>query len=147
MTQTELLSQNGSRLYFASELVADSLKAMGVTVKVDSHVVTPSDVANSKMLERIYPTHAGFTDASTSRQAAVDITQSGRKDKLQAVVMAVLKNHSNGLTPDECANYMEVDILSIRPRFTELKRLGLIEDTGERRLSNNGKMQKCWRMK
>lgn len=39
------------------------------------------------------------------------------------------------MTPDECAQLLRIDKNSIRPRFTQLKKAGLIADTGERRLT------------
>lgn len=48
------------------------------------------------------------------------------------------------MTADECADHLGQSILSIRPRFTELSRLGIIADTGERRANRSGRMAVVW---
>jgi len=88
-----------------------------------------------------YPSHPGFKESTTSKQAADELCICGRCRKLQAKVLDILRQHDEGLTPDECAMLMGEDILSVRPRFTELKRLGLIKASGTRRLSSNHKQQ------
>jgi hypothetical protein len=46
------------------------------------------------------------------------------------------------MTADECAHRLGMNILSVRPRFTELKALGLIHDTGLRRRNWSTRMAK-----
>lgn len=45
---------------------------------------------------------------------------------------------SNGLTPDEAADRLKVSVLSVRPRFTELKKQGLIRKNGQYRKNASG---------
>lgn len=52
-----------------------------------------------------------------------------------------------GSTADECAEYLKESVLSIRPRFTEMRRLNWIEDTGERRKNDSGRNAIVWRVK
>ena len=50
-----------------------------------------------------------------------------------------------GLTADEVAHRMGVDILAIRPRITELKEMGKIEFTGRTRQNARGNSQRIYR--
>jgi len=52
-----------------------------------------------------------------------------------------------GSTADECAAYLRESVLSIRPRFTELLRANLIEDTGTRRKNDSGRNAIVWKVK
>ena len=49
-------------------------------------------------------------------------------------------------TPDEIAERLGLSILSVRPRFSELNRLGLIEQTSEKRSNNSGHRAGVWRV-
>ena len=66
---------------------------------------------------------------------------------LRELCKAALQASDAGLTADEVAEVLDQSILSIRPRLTELGRLGDIEDTGERRKNQSGKKAIVWRMK
>lgn len=49
---------------------------------------------------------------------------------------------------DECAAALRADVLSVRPRLSELVSMDLIEDTGERRPNHrSGKPATVWRVK
>lgn len=76
----------------------------------------------------------------------------------QATVAATLRdlcfntiaNHTlipyySGLTADEVAGVLRVDILAVRPRITELHNAGLIEQTEVKRPSSRGNASKVWR--
>ncbi len=52
-----------------------------------------------------------------------------------------------GSTADECALNLGESVLSIRPRFTELLRANLIEDTGTRRKNDSGRFAIVWKVK
>lgn len=60
-----------------------------------------------------------------------------RADDIRAKVLRYMRNLASnggkGVTADECADALRLDRLTVRPRFTELKKDGLIEDTGTRR--------------
>lgn len=88
-----------------------------------------------------YPKSPGFKEAETSKQAAESMQSSA--PLLRERVLACLAICPK--TPDEVAGYLRVSILSVRPRFTELARLGLITDTGQRRRNDSGRMAKVWR--
>ena len=51
------------------------------------------------------------------------------------------------MTADEVAENMGKSILSIRPRIAELSKLGSIEDSGQRRTNESGKVATVWRVK
>lgn len=80
-----------------------------------------------------YPHAPGFQGTDTSRSAARHASASMRMIHNQ--VMERLR-HSSGLTSDEVAEQMQMSVLAVRPRMTELKLLGLIKDSGQRRANN-----------
>jgi predicted transcriptional regulator len=88
-----------------------------------------------------YPEAPGAQDRDTSRAAADDIAPTA--PQLRARALAVLER-SNGLTADEVAGRLGLSILSIRPRLTELSRLGSVRDSGERRRNHSGKKAIVW---
>lgn len=82
-----------------------------------------------------YPHNPGSQPPATSQAAAPKPSEARR---LRSLVLDCL--HAYGAqTPDECAARLNLSILSIRPRFTELKRLEAIRETGERRPNLSGK--------
>lgn len=105
-----------------------------------------------------YPRTAGYKEQrGTSEAAAVSVEQR-KAPRLRAVVLFVLKTNlacwlsgssefTDGMTADEIATELNESILSIRPRVAELRKLGLIEPTGERRPSSTGAMSAVWRLK
>jgi predicted ArsR family transcriptional regulator len=96
------------------------------------------------MLDR-YPDAPGFKASGTSEQAAASVVTDAAR--LQRAVMSVLYRHSSGLTADQCAEFMGEPILSVRPRFSELQRKGMIEETGERRRNKSGRAANVYRAK
>lgn len=80
-----------------------------------------------------YPYAAGCRDTDTSRAAApVDAAT------IRAQVLETFRT-VGAMTADECAERMEMSVLTIRPRCTELKRLGHLHDSGKRRPNASGK--------
>lgn len=65
------------------------------------------------------------------------------KDK----VLTVLRRYPSGLTADEVAEFCGAPMLAIRPRVSELKNDGLIEDTGKRRKNASSHIATIWRIK
>lgn len=113
-----------------------------------------------------YPREAGFTEPTTSKDAAEAIEKSGKAQTLRSEVLRVLyvdracqcnlmmpwdfapslPSEDTGMTADEIAAELGESPFSIRPRVTELSKQGLITRTGERRKSCNGRMSAVWRL-
>ena len=95
-------------------------------------------------LEKKYPLTAGYKQNSTSKEAAKKINS--RAANLRTQCLDIIKRKgSYGATPEEVAALLSESILSIRPRFTELKLLEYIVDSGIRRKNNFGSNTKVWR--
>jgi predicted ArsR family transcriptional regulator len=88
-----------------------------------------------------YPNAPGAQDRGTSRAAGEASTAAA--PLLRAMALDVLKR-SNGLTADQVAGRLGKSILSIRPRITELARLGKVRDTGDRRPNASGRTAIVW---
>lgn len=84
-----------------------------------------------------YPHTAGWTEPTTSKDAA----QSIDAGTLRAIVIDALERFGP-MTADECAERLRMDRLSIRPRFTELKVMGLVRENGQRHRNKSGRMAK-----
>ena len=89
-----------------------------------------------------YPHAPGYRDLDTSRDAAHGVA--GRANLLRDRCMAALTRKP--MTADETADALGENLLSIRPRITELIRLGKIEDSGDRRANASGRRAKVWRV-
>lgn len=93
-----------------------------------------------------YPDRAGYKEATTSRDAAAAIDASGRGATLRRRIEAFLTMGGTG-TADEIAAVLRESILAVRPRVSELRRLGVIEPTGERRISDGGRPAHVWKIR
>lgn len=93
-----------------------------------------------------YPHAAGFKDETTSRDAAEAIEGSGRARTLRERVESFYLAGRNA-TADEVAHALHEPILAIRPRVSELFKLGKIERTGMRRRSDGGHSAHVYRRK
>lgn len=86
-----------------------------------------------------YPVTAGFKVDGTSREAAQSINAAG----LQAKVLTAFRRHGP-MTADQCAVALNIDRLAVRPRCTELKELGKLRDSGQRRPNASGRSAVVW---
>jgi predicted ArsR family transcriptional regulator len=87
-----------------------------------------------------YPLAPGFRDTDTSRAAAESMRDSA------AIRGAVLRcfEARGPMTADECAAQLRLSLLTVRPRVTELKHLGMVRDTGVRRPNASGRNAIVW---
>lgn len=93
-----------------------------------------------------YPQHPGYKVGGPSQEAAVKIAPKAKTLRDQ-VVEAFTYHQRIGLTADELAGLLNSNVLSIRPRVSELFRLGIIEDTKTRRTNQSGSTVTVWRLK
>jgi predicted ArsR family transcriptional regulator len=99
----------------------------------------------SRMSELIYPDAPGFKTAGPSEDAAKAI--SGKAARMRAMVLQKIGQHPAGATADEIAKDLNLSVLSIRPRVSELNRNGEIEQTGARRKNESGMTATVWRIR
>lgn len=90
-----------------------------------------------------YPSSPGFKKFGTSEEAARSMKQSA--SSLQQKIIRLLQVEGS-TTADICAEKLGVDRLAIRPRFTELAKLGIIRETGEKRKNKSGRMASVYRL-
>lgn len=98
----------------------------------------------SRMSELIYPEAPGFKVSGPSKQAAEAMGSTAKK--LRAAVLAQFSQYPSGATADEIAKDLNLSILSVRPRVSELNRNGKIEQTGSRRKNESGMTATVWRL-
>jgi hypothetical protein len=82
-----------------------------------------------------YPHQPGYKAEGTSMEAAEANRE--KAPTLREQCLRVLKEQGP-LTADEVAARLEKSVLSVRPRVTELRKMGLVEATGERRENASG---------
>ena len=90
-----------------------------------------------------YPASPGFKEGGTSREAALSIKEDAAT--LRGRALDLLQREA--LTADEVALRLGRSILSIRPRISELRAKGLVENTGARRINQSGKAAAVWKAK
>lgn len=89
-----------------------------------------------------YPETAGFKEkGGTSEQSAAEINRSAETIRNE---IAKLFDKSNYLTPEGAASLLGLSILSVRPRFTELKLAGVIQKTNKTIRNSNNKSIRVW---
>jgi len=65
---------------------------------------------------------------------------------MRAAVLAQIGRYPSGATADEIAKDLNLSVLSVRPRVSELNRLGDIEQTGARRKNESGMTATVWQI-
>jgi len=93
-----------------------------------------------------YPYKAGHRGIRTSIIAAEDTNKTLRRLHKQ-VIIELSKVFPKGLTTSELANKINRNLLTIRPRTTELKHQGLIVDTEKDRKNENGKPEIIYKLR
>lgn len=94
------------------------------------------------MLSAEYPYTPASGRTDTSAAAAEAIAPS--TGRLQRTALLAIRAADDGLTTQELADRTGLDFASIQPRTSELRRLGLIRDSGRRRQNRNGKRVIVW---
>ena len=90
-----------------------------------------------------YPHEPGHRNVETSVAAADALApQLGRLQRMAETTIRDAGAH--GLTADELAARLDMDRWSIQPRTSELKRKGLVRDSGQRRPNSTGKLAIVW---
>jgi predicted ArsR family transcriptional regulator len=92
-----------------------------------------------------YPAAPGFKVAGPSEHAAKAMT--GKAAKMREAVLAQIAQYPGGATADEIARDLNLSVLSVRPRVSELYRNGEIEQTGGRRKNESGMTATVWRVR
>lgn len=87
-----------------------------------------------------YPSEPGFKKRGTSAQAAREMRKAA--PTLRDRALEVLQNYA--MNADEIAHALGVSPLAIRPRITELLKMGKIRDTGNTRTNDSGKLATVW---
>jgi len=90
-----------------------------------------------------YPYQPGYKDSDTSKQAAKKVTS--KSERLCQDIEIIL--HRGAMSAYQLAAYFNEPITSIRPRITQLKQQGKIEDSGQRHRTIGGCNEKVWRLK
>lgn len=94
----------------------------------------------------VYPDAPGHRNVDTSIAAATALAP--KLGRLQRMAETAIRNAGQyGLTADELAARLGMDRWSIQPRTSELRRKGLIRDSGLRRPNATGKQAIVWMAK
>jgi hypothetical protein len=92
--------------------------------------------------DAVYPNSPGFKAHGPSEEAAKAIGSVVKtlRDQVRQTIAA----NPQGLTADEVAQRLDRSILSVRPRVSELRRLGEIRQSGERGRNQSGLSASIW---
>ncbi|MGO3931788.1 HTH domain-containing protein [Rhodopseudomonas pseudopalustris] len=91
-----------------------------------------------------YPDSPGFKAHGPSEDAAAKMAP--RAPRIRNTVLDEIAKHPAGVTADEIAAALGLSVLTVRPRVSELRRLGEIRATGDRRCNASGMTAGTWRM-
>lgn len=83
----------------------------------------------------------GFKVEGTSKEAAIEVKEDAKTLRALCLEVVTLRGDK---TADETADILGQTPFSIRPRFTELARLGRIFDSGVRRKNASGSSAIVW---
>lgn len=90
-----------------------------------------------------YPARPGYRAEGTSRAAAVSIVPSASTLRERVLKMVT----ERPCTVHEASQAMSLDVATIQPRFSELRKLGKIEESGDTRPNKSGRQAAVWRRK
>lgn len=90
----------------------------------------------------LYPYRPGSKGTDTSEAAARKIHRNSRAELLRNIILQELEN--GPATNEEIAERIKEDITSVRPRMSQLRRMGLIDDSGKRISNEKGNLVIIW---
>ena len=91
----------------------------------------------------MYPDIPGYKEPTTSKEAAQEMASSAKLLRVKCLDM--IRKHP--MTADQVAAILDLSVLSVRPRISELYAKGLIEKTKMRGRNASGKRATVWRAK
>lgn len=89
-----------------------------------------------------YPESPGFKADGPSAEAAEAI--SGRARTIRVEVLRTLIRNVGGMTADQIASDLQMSVLTVRPRVSELHRAGMIRKTDRRGKNESGMSATVW---
>ena len=92
-----------------------------------------------------YPYKAGHRGHRNSITSAKDTDK--RLSRLHKQILIELYKHPKGLIGSELANILNINLLTIRPRTTELKLQGIIVDTEKNKNNEGGKPESIYKLR
>ena len=100
---------------------------------------------NEFMFKNKYPYKAGHRGHRNSITSAEDTDK--RLSRLHKQILIELYKNPEGLIGSELSNILNVNLLTIRPRTTELKLQGIIIDTEKNRNNEGGKPESIYKLR
>ena len=100
---------------------------------------------NEFMFKDKYPYKAGHRGHRNSITSAKDTDK--RLSRLHKQILIELYKHPKGLIGSELADILNVNLLTIRPRTTELKLQGVIIDTEKNKKNYGGKPESIYKLR
>lgn len=94
------------------------------------------------MSDEGYPEEPGYKQEGPSAEAAAKVAGSAKA--LRTAVFSTLLRCGHGMTADQIADNLRRSVLSVRPRVSELRRLGMIRASGERGKNQSGMTATVW---
>ena len=91
-----------------------------------------------------YPNRPGWKALGPSSDAAHAIARRA-KTLRNRVHSFLIDRHPAAFSADQIADSLGETILSVRPRVSELNKLGLVEAANQRRKNESGMTASCWR--
>jgi hypothetical protein len=89
----------------------------------------------------IYPTSPGWTEATTSKEAADLIKPTAAR--VRERVLNLITAQPN-LSVHQISHQLELSIATVQPRVSELRRMGEIKASGQRSRNESGMSAHCW---
>lgn len=91
-----------------------------------------------------YPEQPGAKEKGSTSELAAKRIESDAKT-LRATCLEIVR-HYGPISTDDAARMLQRSVLSVRPRFSELRAQGVIEPSGERTENESGMPAKRWRI-